>query len=362
MPGATVRPFRAALIASACLLLAAPLAAQRAPEWLARVSIHGYVNQAYAVSDDHPIFGIPTDGTTDYRDLALQFLYDPNRKHAQVVQLRHQRFGETDTRHDDVELDWAFYERSLSDRLSLKAGRIPLPLGIFNEAGGAAMTSPFFQPPNEFYDRRYSSKTLEGVLTSLSLGDAGGWTFDVDGYFGRWQVDQGRGDERADAKNAWGGQVWANTPLPGVRLGAGAYRCDVDQPAGAPAAYVMLHASVDADLDRWRLATEYMSGNLDRQRRYRAWYAQAGFEVTERLSVHARGSLSRIEVPVNGHSIEARLSEDLGLSINYALHPVVLLKLEGHTNDGLMREDIQRSFRDPPSNTRYLIASVVASF
>ncbi len=340
--------------AFACVVAAGVIDAQE------RVSIHGYLNQAYAISEDHPIFGIPTDGTTNLRDLALQLRYDASPKNAFVVRLRHQRLGSSARAATDV--DSAFYQRNVSDRLALKAGRIPLPLGIFNEADGAATTSPFFRPPHEFYDRQYTSKTVEGVLATVSLGDVEGWTFDVDGYFGRWALDHWSDDRRADAKNAYGAQLWANSPLPGVRVGAGAYRCDVEPPVGAPADYVMLHASIDADLDRWRLATEYLSGNLDIHGRYRAWYAQAGLQVTPRVSVHARGALARIEVPVNGHTVEARLSDDLGLAINVALHPALLLKLEGHTNDGLLREDVPRNLYAAPSNTRYLIASVVASF
>ena len=345
--------------------LAVPLHAQRVPEWMAKLSIHGYINQAYAISDDHPIFGIPTDGTTDYRDLALQFRYDADRKDIFVVQFRHQRFGDTagSRDDDDVQLDWAFYQRNVSDRFSFKAGRIPLPLGIFNEAGGAATTSPFFRPPAEFYDRHYTSKTLEGALASVSLGKAAGWSFDVDGYAGQWVLDRWSDSAQVDAKNAYGAQLWAYTPLTGVRIGAGAYRCDVEPPAGTPVDYVMLHASVDADLDRWRLATEYLSGNLDTHGRYRAWYAQAGLQVTKQFSVHARGAVSRIELPpFNGHSLDTDLSEDLGLSLNYAVHPSLLLKLEGHTNDGLLRDDMPRNFYAAPANTRYLIASVVANF
>ena len=345
-----------------CLLWGAAASAQETPEWLSKFSVHGYINQAYAVSEDYPIFGIPTNGTTDYRDLALQFRYDPNRRNAVVVQFRHQRFGETRREAEDVAVDWAFYQRNFSDRLSLKAGRVPLPLGIFNEAGGAAATSPFFRPPGEFYDRHYTSKTLEGALGTISLGDPAGWSFDVDGYAGRWTLDQWYTDERADARNAWGAQVWANSPLPGVRIGAGAYRCDVEPTAGQRVDYVMVHASVDADFERWRVATEYLSGNLSTYGRYRAAYIQTGVQLTPRISAHARGSLARIELPINGHSIEPELSEDLGLAVNYAVHPSLLLKLEGHTNAGLLREDMPIDFYRSPTRTRYLIASVVASF
>ncbi len=354
-----MRPF--ALIAVLGFVPAVALG-QQAPEFWSRLSIHGYISQAYAVSEDYQILGIPTDGTTDYRDLALQFRYDQDRKNAFVLQLRQERLGDSPRQRDDVELDWAFYQRNISDRLTLKAGRIPLPLGIFNEAGGPATASPFFHPPNEFYERRYTSKTLEGALGSLSLGGPSGWSFDVDGYLGQWKVDYGDGSEQSDARNAWGGQVWANTPLPGVRVGAGAYRCDVVPPDGATADYLMLHASVEADLDRWRLASEYLSGNLDQWGRYRAWYAQAGYQISQRVSVHARGAVAHITMPVNGHEAEVTVSEDLGLAVNYAVHPAIVLKLEGHTHYGVLREDAPQNAYDSPSETRYLIASVVASF
>lgn len=347
----------------ACLLGGAAAHAQSVPGWLSKVSIHGYVSQAYAVSEEHPIFGIPTDGTTDYRDLALQFRYDQDRKNAFVVQFRHERFGELRAQDDDVQLDWAFYQRNFSDRLSLKAGRIPLPLGIFNEAAGAATTSPFFRPPHEFYDRHYTSKTVEGVLTSASLGRAGGWSFDIDAYFGQWVLDQREREEHADAKNAWGGQIWANTPWPGVRIGAGAYRCEVESSEGYALRkydYYALHGSIDADLDRWRLATEVFTGNLDGIGRYRTWYAQAGFDVTEKFSVHARGTMARIDVLSSDH--EAHISDDIGLSFNYAVHPQLLFKVEGHTNEGILRNDVDWNLYAEPSKTRYWIASVVASF
>ncbi|HEX7154065.1 MAG TPA: hypothetical protein VF618_21440 [Thermoanaerobaculia bacterium] len=337
--------------------------AQEMPEWLSRLSLHGYISQAYAVSEDHPIFGIPTEGTTDYRDLALQFRYDADREHAFVLQLRQERLGDSPRQRDDVELDWAFYQYNVSERLTFKAGRIPLPLGIFNEAGGPATASPFFRPPNEFYERGYTSKTVEGVLGSVSFGTLDAWSFDVDGYFGQWKVDYGDEGQQSDARNAWGGQVWVNTPVEGVRAGGGAYRCDVEAPYGETADYLMLHASIEADLERWRLATEYLSGDLDQWGRYRAWYAQAGYEVTPRFSVHARGAVARITALDDDYgTTTATLSEDLALSLNYAVHPAVVFKLEGHTNEGFLREDRPQNLYDPPSETRYLIASVVASF
>jgi hypothetical protein len=352
-------------VAWACLLSSGAVAAGELPAWVSKLSVHGYLAQAYAVSESGQILGIPPEGTTEYRDVALQFRYDANRRNSVVAQLRHQRYGETKSADDTVELDWAFYQRNFSDHVAVKAGRIPLPLGIFNEAGGAVATSPFFRPPTELYERQYTSKTLEGVLTSVSLGDPAGWSFDVDAYGGRWALDQWDG-ERADARDAYGAQVWANTPWAGVRAGGGAYRCTVDPSSGASADYLMLHASVEADFDRWMVASEYLTGDLDTYGRYHAWYAQIGVQASRRFGIHLRGARARMNVPSgvrnDGHPVNAKISDDLGLAFNYAIRPALVLKLEGHTNAGLLSKDLPHDLYEDPSRTRYLIASVVLGF
>lgn len=123
----------------------------------------------------------------------------------------------------------------------------------------------------------------------------------------------------------------------------------------------MVHGSVDADLDRWRFAAEYLRGNLDSYGRYQAWYAQAGFQATRRFSVHARAGVAE-QRGSNGHAVDARLSEDFGVSFNFALNSYFLLKIEGHLNEGLLREDQPLNLYGSPAETRYLIASVVATF
>lgn len=359
---------RARTLALAAVLLAMPVQAQQLPKWLSKLSIHGYVTQAYAVSEEHQIFGIPTNGTTDLRDLALQFRYDQDAKNIFLIQLRQERFGESPLSDltDDVELDWAFYQRKVSDSFSFKAGRIPLPLGIFNEARGAGTSFPFYRPSPEFYEGQYTSKTLEGVLTSFSFDAPRGWSVDADTYYGQWAVYQRAANREADAKNAFGAQLWLNTPISGLRIGSGAYRCTVELPGSVPdnaaSDYLMLHGSIEADFDRWIFATEYLDGDLDRGWSYRAYYGQAGVYLSRKVSVHGRVAVARITSPHEGNPFTATMSEDLGLSLNYAIHPALLLKLEGHTNEGLLREDMPHNIYAAPGKTRYLIASIAATF
>ena len=365
---------RCAIVVLAAALCAADAGAQQTPaqqipRWLSKLSVHGYVAQAYAVSSDHQIFGIPTGGTTDYRDLALQFRYDQDAKNIFVVQFRQERLGDSPVTqvNDDVELDWAFYQRNFSDNFSLKAGRIPLPLGIFNEAQGAGTTFPFYRPSSEFYEGEYSSKSIEGVLTSFNFDLPKNWGFDADAYYGQWKVYQRASQSEQDAKNAYGTQLWLRTPVDGLRFGTGAYRCTVNQyvplATGTDADYLMIHGSVEGDFDRWLFATEYLHGDLDGAGSYDTYYGQAGVYLSRKLSVHARAAIANLEVDhPETYAYRATVSRDFGLALNYAIHPALLLKLEGHTNEGLLRDDLPQNIYAAPAKTRYMIASIAATF
>ena len=76
------------------------------------MSVHGFLTQAFAISDGNQILGIDKDGTTDYRNLALQFRYDMNDQSNVVIQFEHRRMGESPVLklQQDVELDWGFFE------------------------------------------------------------------------------------------------------------------------------------------------------------------------------------------------------------------------------------------------------------
>lgn len=118
---------------------------------LDKITIHGYLSQAYAISDGNHVVGIPEKGTTDYRTAALQMRVQISPKDIFAVQISHERIGKSrvQTVHDDLELDWMFYEHRFGNS-AVKVGRLPIPFGIYNElrdVGGTARrtaSSPIF--------------------------------------------------------------------------------------------------------------------------------------------------------------------------------------------------------------------------
>lgn len=332
------------------------------------LSVHGYLTQAYAQSDGHQILGIGPDGSSDYRDLALQFRYDHGTRNAFVLQLGHERMGDSPLGDSmgDLAVDWAFYQRQLTPRVALKVGRVPIPLGIYNESRNAGTTFPFYRPASGFYgEGQFAHETVEGASITARADLAGGWNGTADVYFGEWKFVQEDFETEAEVDDAVGGQLWLNTPIVGVRFGTGFYRATVTNllytPPGTEAIHTGLHGSVEIDFDRWRAAAEARSVDAE-VGRYSSAYLQGGFELHPRWSVHARAETSRLDLRGGRIAVDREIDRDLALAINYEIASAVILKLEGHSNVGLLVEDVSVDIGGPAYRTRYFMLSLAASF
>ena len=129
---------------------------------LSKLTVHGYLTQAYADADfadgllvsphtDELNLGISEDGTFDYRTMAIQFRYEISAKDIMIIQFSSRTLGNSpiESVEDEIELDWAFYERRLGDNTSVKVGRVQIPSGIFNAVRDVGTILPFL--PSGFY-------------------------------------------------------------------------------------------------------------------------------------------------------------------------------------------------------------------
>lgn len=205
------------------------------------------------------------------------------------------------------------------------------------------------------------------------IGDiASGWSATADVYVGEWSFVQEDSQTKAKAKDAVGGQLWLNTPLVGLRVGTGVYRAAMshllDRPAESKTIYTGIHGSIEADLDRWRLAAEARSVDASFGS-YSSAYVQGGVDVRPRWSLHARFEVSRMKLDTVGDAwisldgrIDREIDRDIALAVNYEIASAVILKVEGHSNAGLLVEEISVHLSDPAYRTRYVIVSLAASF
>lgn len=346
-----------------------------ASEAVSKFSFHAYVNQAFAKSDDHQIFGITEDGTTNYRNIALQFRYQFSPKDRVVAQLSHERLGQSTINkvRDEVELDWAFYERRLTDATSLRVGRMQLPLGIYNEIRDVGTLLPFYAPPFSVYLESFTSESVEGVMVSHTFAQDSEWSIDGDVYYGGWdRIEQDAGSGAvtvARAEDGIGTQLWLNTPVSGLRFGLAAFRFDLTgrlNQAGDEDRVEAYVFSVDGSFDRFYTRGEYLYAELPfrfspalatPKLEYVAYYGQAGVNLTTKLNVNLQAELARIDV--NFGSGYADWNRDFAVGLGYKFESNVVAKLEAHRNKGSLVEN-ERLPVQP--KTKYAIASLAVSF
>lgn len=330
-----------------------------------KFQFHGFLTQAYATANfvdgvpnsptsDEAAIGIPEDGTTDYRFLALQFRYSITPKDTVIVQLSSRAIGISPIEEfeDEIELDWAFYERRLTDYLSLKVGRVQIPLGIYNEIRDVGTILPFYRPPFSFYrEGSFTSETVDGLVLAYTFAPESVWSLEADVYAGEWdQFEVGGppdfGTAIARATDAYGFQLWLNTPVDGLRFGFGGnskrLTGGVLRDPGVKGDRIDdWYVSLDGSFSRFVIRGEYHE--FDPAFRsaffpapifftFPTWYAQAGVFITEKLAFWAQYETAGFEAEstIYTRKEDRNDREDIGFSLNYSFRPDLVLKVEYH--------------------------------
>jgi hypothetical protein len=344
-------------------LCAAPLAAQDA----SRLSIHGYLNQAYATADGGTILGIPEHGTADYRTAALLFRYSLTDHDNLTLEISHRDLGEdiVTAGEPDLKLDWAFYGRQFGD-FNLKVGRIPIPSGIYNELRNVGTVLPLYRAPFNFYlEGAFTSEVVDGMVAGYQTGGNGSWGVDASAFYGGWSMVQ-RGvvsgtvvGAPSRVENGAGGQAWLLTPIDGLRVGAGASRYAVVNGSVLPGVWHEAHASLDGSFTRITLRGEYRKISTP-DITYWTYYGYAGLHLTPKLTVHTQ--LDYADLAAGGLS-RFSYNDDQAVGVSYAFRSSLVIKAEGHTSSGYWTDNPVRQIGiDPPAKVKYLILSLATSF
>lgn len=343
------------------------------------LTIHGYLNQAFAFTNKHQILGITPDGNTDYRNLALQFRYDYNFENTMVLQISHKELGESPFMQlePELRLDWAFYEYHTARGLSLKFGKVQLPMGIFNELRDVGILLPFYRAPFNFYQEgRYTSETVDGVVISITFGDWAGWSLDLDLFAGQWlwtdAMMQSSGAYLAKnlkVNKGIGGGFWINTPITGLRIGSGAHRAHVSEGITFHAQnFKCWHVSLDGDFDDWVARGEICELQFKDNLKYRAAYGQLGVKFFNKWMLNTQVDFARLlnsQVPLifGCGTQNMQIHDDLALGLNYLVHNNLVLKSEIHWTEGMTLEDKRINFYlEDPYKVIYTIFTLSASF
>lgn len=362
------RTVRAATHAAAWLALSSTAAsAQSASQF----TVHGYLTQGWGRSTGVAFYGLTDDASTDFRYAALQMRYAPTKQDQFVVEINHRRLGQSHITdfESDVNLNWAFYQHAFHDGTTVKFGRMPIPRGIYNELRSVGVALPTYRPPVVFYDEgAYYSETIDGAIASHTFFESSPWSLESHVYAGGWRSlaydtwSEEYSISRVRATNAIGTQLWVNTPVDGVRLGAAAQRHD-DTWQGETVTINELHASIDATRERWFVRTEGEVQAYEGSDALYVGYVQVNVKPTSRLGITSELQRSRDTKVRYG---EGRLPSTFawhrsdGVGLSYAFTPSLVFKVEHHWDRGIQVEQPATPL-DPPK-FRYVMASLSAAF
>lgn len=232
------------------------LAATPAPaQTVGGLTFHGFVGQGYLNSTDNNWLAVPTeDGSFAFTEAALNFNVEPIPRLRIGAQFFAQDLGATGN--SRVILDWAVGDYRFNDAIGVRAGKVKMPVGLYNIVRDTPMARVEIVMPTGIYplSQRDFVNAVQGfdVYGTIGLGEGGAvdyeaWvgTLDVDeSHFVLQSAEEGarallpalgleQGDvlvdnPQVDIKYVVGGTIDWRTPVTGLRLKASINNSDID--------------------------------------------------------------------------------------------------------------------------------------
>ena len=325
------------------------------------LQIHGFAAQAFLASDHNNYLGMNTSkGTGDWTEAALN-VNDQVSNHLRVgIQLHYTRMGMFGS--DVPTIDWALGDYTVNDMLGIRAGKVKIRWGLFNDTQDYDPGYLWSLLPESTYpiDWRSTSLADSGVelYGRFRLGKLGKLS-----YTGIWgYYTAGSNDAFNENITAAGFTVVSQpagkspavdlrweTPLKGLTLGAAtmyfdAYGTTTTGTITQPSTY---WSNAFAAFERGRLyaAAQYTREPVENDYNItggdsfgfkgdnRSWFVMGAYRVTDKLQL---GAYYDHQTYPNWGNISdpANHNFDKVISARYELNENFYLKLEGHFIDG----------------------------
>lgn len=335
----------------------------------------GYINVAYGETDRHQYRGATPGGSFDFRSAALQARFEATPNTELVLQLANESVGDSPSNElrDDLELDWLFVKHRFRNGTSIRLGRVPLPIGIYNEIKDVGTALPFFRPSDNFYgEGTWTSDSVDGVVVSHNFAVDSGWDINLDFYYGEWERIESDGVDRryaqAEISDAIGIFTWVTTPWNGVRVGFGYNEFEAKGGAfldpGVTDQENTRYFSFDGTWDpvtfRFETSRRNFTGGY-----WNPYYAELSVQVASKVRLNAVYDVGKLYYAIPFFAtFDDKIEELWGLSVNYEFRPGIVAKLEQRWTSTLGQvEDVSiNMFFDEPLDIELTLASVAFSF
>jgi hypothetical protein len=337
------------------------------------LQIHGFASQGFMLTTVNNYLAKTEHGSFELTEVGVNFTKPLTNDLRTGVQLFSRKLGSTGNY--TAKFDWFYLDYRWRDWLGIRAGRVKLPFGLYNEINDADSARVPVLLPQSVYpisNRDYLLAQTGGELYGRVVVGAGG-TLDYRLYGGTIFIDvtQPPGSpyqvKSLDVPYVAGGRLLWETPLPGLRAGGSLQflRLDTDllfdpalwtplQTMGAlPASFKGdVQAKVEALL--WVGSVEYSANDLLLAAEYSRWHIDADSSqmalfpgpkaktssISERLYGMAAYRVTRWFQPglyysllfpdVDHRSGPQSMQHDVAGTLRFDINDHWLVKLEGH--------------------------------
>lgn len=194
------------------------------------VQLHGFVSQGAFISTDNNWLGPSEKGSVEFTEAALNASSEVADRLRVGLQLFTRDVGPIGDY--KITLDWAFLDYRWKEWIGMRAGRVKMPFGLYNEVNDVPGGRLPILLPQSIYP--VSSRDFLLALTggavygSPLLGKAGALDYQV--FFGTIFLDLSETPQflGARTRRAGGAQVFWRTPIEGLRIGPSFLNVRVD--------------------------------------------------------------------------------------------------------------------------------------
>jgi len=197
-----------------------------------QVDIHGFVSQGWIQSDNNNFLAETEDGTAEFNEVGINFQSELSDSLRVGIQFLSRDLGEYGN--NEVVIDWAYGDYRLHDAVGIRAGKLKMPFGLYNETRDLDMLRVPILLPQSVYMEAHREVTssmwgaeIYGFIPAGSLGDfsyaafAGEINVVPDSGIGRLFEDLGAlSSDEIDIDRLHGGALQWDTPMPGLKLSA----------------------------------------------------------------------------------------------------------------------------------------------
>jgi hypothetical protein len=201
------------------------------------IDFHGFLSQGYLDSSKYNYLGDSSRGTFDFTEVGVNASMNPFPRTRIAAQGFDFDVGNVGEYHPF--LDYALAEYTVNDYIGIRVGRIRRPSGIYNATQDIDLARTSVLLPQGVYDARWRdfSCSMDGgeFFGSIPLSKAGDLSYEIygglinmadDGGVARSLesgiIGTGLSFQGIDQCQIYGGQLWYNTPVDGLRFGVSA--------------------------------------------------------------------------------------------------------------------------------------------